>query len=212
MSGVMTLGAYSLLAFSSIFVIVDSIGVIPSFLAMTPGNTPEERIRMARLACWVATGVLLFFSVSGMTIFKLFGITLPAFQIAGSLLLLIIAYDMLQARRSTVQETESEKEAGTIKEDIAITPLAVPMLAGPGAITTTILMRNRAENAFHVLVLLAAIVVVGYISYVILKLAARGSQWLSPIAIKIITRLMGLLLAAVAVQFILNALAELKVL
>ena len=208
----MTLGAYSLLAFSSIFVIVDSVGVIPTFLAMTAGNKPEERIRMARLACWVATGVLIFFSVSGMAIFKLFGITLPAFQIAGSLLLLIIAYDMLQARRSTVQETEAEKEAGTIKDDIAITPLAVPMLAGPGAITTTILMRNRAENAFHVLALLAAIVAVGYISSLILKLAARGSQWLSPIAIKIITRLMGLLLAAVAVQFILNALAELKIL
>lgn len=206
----MSLWAYTLLAFSSIFVIVDSVGTIPAFLAMTPMNTPEERIRMARLACWVSAGILLVIAVTGMTIFKLFGITLPAFQIAGSLLLLLIAHDMVRARRSAVQETVEEKEAGANKEDIAITPLAVPMLAGPGAITTTILLRNRAESVVQVFALLASIVAVCIVSYVILKLSAKGSRWLGPIAMKITTRLMGLLLAAVAVQFILNALKEIR--
>jgi multiple antibiotic resistance protein len=207
----MSTGAFILLAFSSLFVIVDSIGTIPAFLAMTPGNTPEERARMARLACTVATGILLFFSLTGMTIFKVFGITLPAFQIAGSLLLLLIALDMLRARRSTMKETIEEKEAGLTKEDIAITPLAVPMLAGPGAITTTILLRNRADSFVQVVGLLLCIVGVCFVSYIILKLAAKGSRWISPIAMKITIRLMGLLLSAVAVQFILNALKDLKI-
>jgi multiple antibiotic resistance protein len=206
----MSLWAYTLLAFSSLFVIVDSIGTVPAFLAMTAGDTPEERMRMARLACWVSAGILLFIALTGMMIFKLFGITLPAFQIAGSLLLLLIAHDMVRARRSAVHETAEEKEAGATKEDIAITPLAVPMLAGPGAITTTILLRNRAEGVVQVFALLASIVAVCIVSYVILRLAAKGSQWLGPIAMKIMTRLMGLLLAAVAVQFILNALRDLR--
>jgi multiple antibiotic resistance protein len=207
----MSTGAFILLAFSSLFVIVDSIGTIPAFLAMTPSNTPEERARMARLACTVATGILLFFSLTGMTIFKVFGITLPAFQIAGSLLLLLIALDMLRARRSTMKETVEEKEAGLTKEDIAITPLAVPMLAGPGAITTTILLRNRADSFVQVVGLLLCIVAVCFVSYIILKLAAKGSRWISPMAMKITIRLMGLLLSAVAVQFILNALKDLRI-
>lgn len=207
----MSTGAFILLAFSSLFVIIDSVGTIPAFLAMTPSNTPEERARMARLACTVATGILLFFSLTGMTIFKIFGITLPAFQIAGSLLLLLIALDMLRARRSTMKETIEEKEAGLTKEDVAITPLAVPMLAGPGAITTTILLRNRADSVVQVVSLLLCIVAVCFVSYIILKLAAKGSRWISPIAMRITIRLMGLLLSAVAVQFILNALRDLKI-
>ena len=207
----MSTGAFILLAFSSLFVIIDSVGTIPAFLAMTPSNTPEERARMARLACTVATGILLFFSLTGMAIFKIFGITLPAFQIAGSLLLLLIALDMLRARRSTMKETIEEKEAGLTKEDIAITPLAVPMLAGPGAITTTILLRNRADSVVQVVGLLLCIIAVCFVSYIILKLAAKGSRWISPMAMKITIRLMGLLLSAVAVQFILNALKDLKI-
>jgi multiple antibiotic resistance protein len=207
----MSTGAFILLAFSSLFVIIDSVGTIPAFLAMTPSNTPEERARMARLACTVAMGILLFFSLTGMAIFKIFGITLPAFQIAGSLLLLLIALDMLRARRSTMKETVEEKEAGLTKEDIAITPLAVPMLAGPGAITTTILLRNRADSIVQVVGLLLCIIAVCFVSYIILKLAAKGSRWISPMAMKITIRLMGLLLSAVAVQFILNALKDLKI-
>ena len=206
----MNLGAYTLLAFSSLFVIVDSVGTIPAFLAMTATNTPEERIRMARLACWVAAGVLLFFSITGLAIFKLFGITMPAFQLAGSFILLLVAHDMLRGRRSTVQETAEEKNAGITKDDIAITPLAVPMLSGPGAITTAIMMRGKAEGAVYVIALLLAVCLVCYLSYLTLKLAAHGAKRIGPIPMKITTRLMGLLLAAVAVQFFLNALHVLQ--
>ncbi len=206
----MTLLEYSLLATSSLLAIVDPIAVVPTFLAMTPFDTPHERIRMARLACLVTAGVMLTFAITGKYIFKLLGITLPAFQMAGSIVLLYVALDMLQARRSAVQETREEASAGTAKEDIAITPLAVPMLAGPGAITTAILLHSQADGWSQRIALYVGILLVSAVCYVILCWSAQGTRWLNPIALKIGTRIMGLLLAAVAMQFMINGLTALK--
>lgn len=205
-----SLPEFILLAIGSLFVIMDPIALIPAFLAMTPYDTPRARTQMAALACWVSAGLLLFFAVLGERIFRLFGITLASFKIAGSIVLLLIALDMLQARRSPVQETREEKDAGTAKEDIAITPLAVPMLAGPGAISTAILLRAQARDWAQQIALLACIPVVCFLCYVVLRLASHGVAWISPIAMRIATRIMGLLLVAVAVQFTLDAIAELK--
>jgi multiple antibiotic resistance protein len=202
---------FILLALSSLFVIMDPVAAVPAFLAMTPTNTPRERAEMARLASVVAAGVLVAFALAGRWIFKLLGITLPAFQIAGSIVLLLVALDMLRAQRSRVQETAEETTAGTAKADIAITPLAVPILAGPGAISTAILLERQAQGVFQEVCLLLAILVVCGATYGILRLSAHGSKWLSPIALRLATRIMGLILAAVAVQFMLNALGELKV-
>jgi len=208
----MSLIEYVLLAATSLFVIVDPVAVVPAFISMTPNDTPATRLRMARLACLVAGGVLLVFALAGRWIFRLLGITLPAFQIAGSVVLLLIALDMLQARRSKVQETSEETAAGAVKDDVAITPLAVPMLAGPGAITTALILFNQAADFAQRAALCATIVAVCFASYWILRLAVHGVQRISPIAMKISVRLMGLLLAAVAVQFAVNALRELGVL
>jgi len=201
---------YALLAFGSLFVIVDPIAAVPAFLAMTPHDSSQQRIKMARLACFVMAIVLLLFAVAGKILFRFFGITMPAFQIAASIVLLIVALDMLQAQRSRVQETTEETSAGVEKADIAITPLAIPMLAGPGAISTAILLQNQAAGVAKHVVLYASIVGVSFASYVIFRISARGAQWLNPIAIKIITRIMGLLLAAVAIQFLINGLKGLK--
>lgn len=201
----MNLPEYILLAASSLFVIVDPLATVPAFLAMTPQDTPTQRIRMARLACCVTAGVLLAFSFAGQLIFKVMGITMPAFQIAASIVLMLVALDMLRAQRSRVQETHEETRAGTEKTDIAVTPLAIPMLAGPGAISTTILLQNEAQNLPQHLALYGCIAAVSLVSYFILRLSAHGPQWLSPIAMSIATRIMGLLLASVAVQFMLNA-------
>jgi multiple antibiotic resistance protein len=204
----MTLIEYSLLAFSSLFVVVDPIAAVPAFIAMTSRDSPQTKLRMARLACLVGAGVMVVFTLAGKGIFKVLGITLPAFQIAGSLLLLRIAMDMLYARRSAAQETDEEVEAGAAKEDIAITPLAVPMLAGPGAISTALILLNQAESFDQRLALLACITVVFLSSYLIFHLSIRGARKLSPLALKLMTRLMGLLLAAVSVQFAINGLAQ----
>ncbi|GMV49159.1 NAAT family transporter [Nitrospirales bacterium NOB] len=202
----MNLLEYALFAFSSLFVIVDPIAVVPAFLAMTPRDSVAQRLRTARMACFVAAGILTVFALFGQTIFKLLGITLPAVQIAGGLILLLVALDMLRAQRSTVQATPAETEAGTGKDDIAIAPLAVPMLAGPAAISTVILLETQARTLALRAVLLGCLVLVGIASYSILAIGARGAKWLNPIADKIISRLMGLLLAALAVQFMMNGL------
>ena len=202
----MTLAEYALFAFSSLFVIVDPIATVPAFVAMTVRYSLSQRLHMARVACLVMVGVLTGFALVGQSLFNLLGITLPAIQVAGALVLLLVALDMLRAQRSAVQETAEETAAGTSKADIAITPLAIPMLAGPAAISTVILLDAQARNWTQRGVLIACVVAVGLASYVTLALGATGAKWLSPIAEKIITRLMGLLLAALAIQFLFNGL------
>jgi multiple antibiotic resistance protein len=193
-----------------LFVIIDPLATVPAFLAMTPTDTPEQRIKMARLACWVAAGVLVTFAVAGKYIFKFLGITMPAFQIAASIVLLLVALDMLRAQRSRVQETSEETAAGVEKTDIAVAPLAIPMLAGPGAISTAILLHNQAIDLVQQVALYGCILLVCFVCFLIFRLSARGARWLSPIAMNITVRIMGLLLAAVAIQFMLNAVKDLK--
>lgn len=206
----MSLIEYVLLAASSLFVIVDPLATAPAFLAMTPNDTPEQRLRTARMACSTMAVVLLVFSVAGTLLFKVFGITMAAFQIAASIVLLIIALDMLRVQRSRVQETREEKQAGAEKMDIAITPLAIPMLAGPGAISTTILLQNEAHNVPQHIALYGCILAVAVASYLIFRLAVRSAHWLNPIAMSIAIRVMGLLLAAVAIQFMLNGIKSFR--
>jgi multiple antibiotic resistance protein len=206
----MSLSEYIFLAASSLFVIVDPLAAVPSFLAMTPTDTLEQRLRMARLASCVAAGVLLAFAIAGQWIFKLLSISMPAFQLAASIVLLLVALDMLRAQRSRVQETTEETAAGVEKTDIAVTPLAVPMLAGPGAISTAIVLHDQAVNLGQRVALYVCILAVGVACYVTLRIAARGARWLSPIAMSITTRIMGLLLAAVAMQFMLRGFRELN--
>ena len=201
----MTLTEYAVLAFSSLFVIVDPIATVPAFLAMTTRDT-AQRLRMARVACLVAIGILAGFALVGRWLFSVLGITLPAVQVAGALVLLLVSLDMLRAQRSPVQETAAETAEAAMKEDVAITPLAVPMLAGPAAISTVILLDAQAASWAYRTVLLSCVALVGLASYAILALGASGAKWMTPLAEKIITRLMGLLLAALAIQFLFNGL------
>jgi multiple antibiotic resistance protein len=197
---------YAFLTFGSLFAIVDPFAAIPTFLALTSNDTQEQRRSMARTACVTCAGVMSAFALLGPTIFRLFGITLPAFQVAGGLVLLLSALDMIRAKKSALKETPEEFAEGLSKEDIAITPLAVPLLAGPGAITTSIVLAQRAATVYHKLVFFALIALVAFVTYWTLTLAAASAKKFSPTILNIMTRLMGLLLAAIGVQFILSAL------
>lgn len=197
---------YAFLTFGSLFAIVDPFAAIPTFLAMTASDTAEQRRRMARTACITCAGVMSAFALLGPAIFKMFGITLPAFQVAGGLVLLLSALDMLRAQKSPLKETPEEVAEGMSKDDIAITPLAVPLLAGPGAITTSIVLAGRATSFSHKVIFFVLIALVALLSYWTLTVAAESAKRLSSTIINIITRLMGLLLAAIGVQFILSAL------
>lgn len=202
----MSFTEYALFAFSSLFVIIDPVAVIPSFIAMTEHDSAASRERTARTACFLAFGILVAFAAAGSTIFKLFGITLPAFQIAGSIVLMIVALDMVQAKRSNVKETSEETSEGVEKHDIGITPLGVPMLAGPGAISTAILLESQTQGPVQLTTLYACMAAACAACYLVLRFAGLGAKKIGPTAIRVSTRLMGLILGAIAVQFMINAL------
>ncbi len=126
---------FFLTALLSLFALLDPIGISPFFVSMTPTNTQDEKRAMARRACWVVLLVLTFFALTGGIIFHFLGITMGAFRIAGGLILLKISLDMIEARVSLARHTWKEGEEGRKKEDIAILPLAIPLLAGPGSIS-----------------------------------------------------------------------------
>ena len=140
---------FSVLALSSIFFLVDPFAAIPSFIAITDGVDEARRKRMARKAALTCFIVLTSFALAGQLIFRMFGITLPAFEIAGGLILLLIGLDMLEARRSATQEAQGDTEEGAAKEDAGIVPLGIPMLAGPGAISSVMVLVGTVPSLWH---------------------------------------------------------------
>jgi multiple antibiotic resistance protein len=204
---------FSLLALSSIFFLVDPFAAIPSFLAITESAEPKRRKRMARKAALTCFIVLASFALGGQLIFKMFGITLPAFEIAGGLILLLIGLDMLQAKRSATQEATGDTEEASHKEDAGIVPLGIPMLAGPGAISSVMVLVGQVPSLWHweMGAILGAIAVTALVSYWVLAGAGRVRQVMGETGIRILVRIMGLLLVALAMQFFVNGLMDLGV-
>jgi multiple antibiotic resistance protein len=204
---------FSLLALSSIFFLVDPFAAIPSFLAITRSADSRRRKRMARKGAITCFIVLTSFAVAGQLIFRLFGITLAAFEIAGGLILLLIGLDMLEARRSATQETLGDAEEAAAKEDAGIVPLGVPMLAGPGAISSVMVLVGQAPSLLHweMGAILGSIAVTALISYWVLAGAGRIRQVMGETGIRILIRVMGLLLVALAMQLFINGLIDLGV-
>lgn len=200
---------FALLAPVSLFVIVNPLSTIPVFLSITPGDNEAERITTARTATIVAGGVMLFFALTGQILFSFLGITMSAFQIAGGILLFVIAFDMLRSPDAEVRITRAEREIAARKDDVAITPLAVPLLCGPGAISTVIILQTQATSFAHRSILIVAVPVVYLTFFLILMASAKGAARLSPLILRVIKRLMGLLFAAIAIQFIINGISEL---
>jgi len=200
---------FLLIAFTSIFVLVDPFAAIPAFLVMTSDSAATRRRRMAARAAWTCFIVLAVFSIAGSLIFSLFGITLPAFKIAGGIILGLIGLDMVQARRSPTKETPRDTEEGLEKEDVGIIPLGIPMLAGPGSISTVMVLVSQAANWKHSAVVFSAIALTSALSFAVLAAADRVRSFLGETGIRILTRMMGLLLTAIAVQFVLNGFRDL---
>jgi multiple antibiotic resistance protein len=199
---------FALMSAGALFAIINPLAAVPTFFAMTPSNTEAERLRMARRASTTASGVLILFAITGPRLFGIFGITLAAFQMAGGLILLLVSLDSLRARRSAVQETEEEKQEGIEKDDISITPLAIPMLSGPGAITTAILLQSKAKTPAQDVILYLLFVLMGFACYFTFRFSIKQAKQINPIAMNITTRLMGLILAATAMQFMLDGIKK----
>ena len=192
------------LIFTSILFIVDPFAVIPTFLAMTVRDTPAQRKVLARRGAWTCAITLIAFAAGGSLIFKIFGITIGAFKIAGGVLIGLNALDMVQARRSQQRETPVETAEGIQKDDIGIMPLGVPMLAGPGAISTVMVLALGSKGPLLTAAVYVSIILTALISFFVLAAASLVERRLGQTGMRILTRLMGLVLSAIAVQFIID--------
>jgi multiple antibiotic resistance protein len=202
---------FSLLALSSIFFLVDPFAALPTFLAVTAGADRLRRRGMAWKASLTAWVVLTAFAVAGKYLFQVFGITLPAFEIAGGVILLLIGLDMLEAKRSPTQESNEEREEASVKEDAGIVPLGVPMLAGPGSITSVMVLVGEVRTWWQMAAILSAILVTAVICFLVLGNSDRVARALGETGIRILVRVMGLLLVALAVQYFVNGMVDLGV-
>jgi multiple antibiotic resistance protein len=191
-----------------VFFTVDPLASIPAFLSMGAHGSPDRNRAIAKRAAWTCFLVLVVFASTGSLIFKLFGITLPAFKIAGGVLLFQIALEMLQSQRSKTQEVAAEREEGEKKEDFGITPLGVPMLAGPGAISVVMVLMGQSRAWWQAAPVFVSILITSIASYYILAAGSRLLGRLGETGVRVLMRLMGLVLAAMAVQFVLNGIAD----
>lgn len=192
-----------LIALPAVLFIVDPIGVVPLFVAMTANDPPEKCEAMAKRACLTAAGVLIFFALFGTVIFKLFGVTLSAFRVAGGLLLMLTALDMLRGKHPATKTSPEETREGSAQEDIAIVPLAMPLLAGPGAIATVmVLMAEKGGELATGAIVIGCIVITMLLAYLLLRSANLVKRVLKQTGIAILERIFGLILAAIAVQFV----------
>jgi multiple antibiotic resistance protein len=200
----------SVVSLSAIFFVVDPLAAVPFFLAMTRDAGAAERRETALRAALTAGVVLATFAVAGGFIFRVLGISIAAFKVAGGVVLLLLALDMIRTQPSRTRITAKEVEAGAGKEDVAIVPLAMPLLAGPGSIATAIVLMARAREGpwWHALPVLGAIAITAAASYVILAGAARTERVLGRTGLAIVERAAGLLLVGIAVQFMIDGVRE----
>ena len=200
---------FALTAFATAFTIIDPIGMIPLTLAATVAMPVERRPRIVDQAVLVAAIVMLVMGAVGRQLLNYLGITLPAFQIAGGILLFLIAIDMLFARPTGAKRTDEEEREAALTDNPAVFPLAIPMIAGPGTIATVLLLVSLAHGSPARLAMVAlAYGAALFITWVFMRGATRFQHLIGRTGIHVVTRVLGIILAALAVQFVLNGLGE----
>lgn len=190
--------------FSVIFAIIDPFGYVPVFIAMTRHDTEQKRRQMLKRACVAAFLFLGLFTLAGNFLLAFFGISVAALQITGGLLLLVIGFDMVRVLPGAAKISEEEETESASKEDISIVPLAIPMLSGPAALATVAVLASKAEGTLDYVAILVSIIITLGVTYLILKSAGRILKAIGVTGLHVVTRIMGLLLCAMAVQFMIN--------
>jgi multiple antibiotic resistance protein len=200
---------FGLVALSAIFFVIDPFACVPIFLTITSGDSAEQRRRTALRAAFAAWVTLCTFAVAGGLIFKAFGISLGAFKIAGGIMLLLMSIDMMRAQTSPTRTTDEEQRESAARDDIAIFPLATPILAGPGAIATVMVLMSRAAwRPVATAVVFAAVTITCVACWLMMRYAARAERVIPKTVLRAFERVMGLLLAAVAVEFIVGGVRD----
>lgn len=201
------MSSFFFVCLTTLLTIVNPIGALAPFLAMTHGESHERRARTARRAAIVSSGILAGCALLGGFVFRFYGITLPALKIAGGVLLFFVAFDMINARTSRTKSTEDEQREGAAKDEVAIFPIAIPLLSGPGAIVSVFMLSDQAHGMIEPAALYIAIGFTGIASYVTLREAHRITDRIGRIGMNVISRLMGLVLATMSAQFIIDGLS-----
>jgi multiple antibiotic resistance protein len=194
---------FAVVAFSAVFFVIDPLANVPVFLTITATNTPAQRRQIAGRAGLAAWLILSTFAAAGGLIFRAFGISLGAFKIAGGIMLLLMSIDMMRAQPSPTRITTEEQDESRARDDIAIFPIAIPMLAGPGAIATVMVLMSRAAwDPIRTPCVFGSIALSCAIAWLFMRGAARAERVLPQTLLRAFERIMGLLLAAIAVEFI----------
>lgn len=193
-----TLLPFALLCFTSFFTLTNPLGTMPVFLTMTNGMSDDERKTIVRRATIVSFITLMVFTFSGQFLFKFFGISTNGFRIAGGIIIFTIGFDMLQARYSKAKLKDDEVK--TYVNDISITPLAIPMLCGPGAIANGIMLMEDANALIKKILLVSVIASVYFITFLILRASTRLNKYMGETGNNVMMRLMGLILMVIAVE------------
>ena len=195
----------------NLFLIIDPVGCLPLFITITKSNTPAQRRKMILKATIIAFFVLSFFAIVGKPLLDYFGIGIPAMKIAGGILLFIIGIEMLYGRVSRTETTEKEEKEAIRKQDVSVTPLAIPLLAGPGAITAVMLFTGSAVGFSGVMLVILAIFLVLAIAYILLRLSGVILKYSGQLGVTVAARVMGLLLVFMASQLVVDGLGLLGI-
>lgn len=204
----MDIGLY-IPAFVTLFVVIDPFGLAPLFVALTQGMSARQRRAIALRACLVAVALLTLFGLAGEAVLNFLGISMPAFRIAGGILLFLTALDMLFQRRAARRQGQADPEEG--HGDPSVFPLAIPLIAGPGAIASMILLTGQEVGLPHLLAIHAVMALVLACVLTLFLMATPLERLLGPTGIGVVTRLLGMLLAALSVQFVIDGLRDLQV-
>lgn len=187
-----------------LFIIVDPLAGIPIFLAITPNKSKVQRRATARRSCVIAFIVIIFFLLAGPYLLNYFGIKTSAVRICGGILLFLIALELLHGRATSTGTTSREERLAEEKEDVSVTPLAIPLLAGPGAIATTLIFAGRATDMWSLLVLCEGAAIVFALTYLFFYWADELGKMVGALGMKIVTRIAGLLLAFISAQYVID--------
>ncbi len=196
--------AFFIGAFATLFVVIDPIGLAPVFIALTQGAEAAHRRRVALRACAVAIVVLTVFALTGGTLLEFVGISMDAFRIAGGILLFITALDMLFERRTKQRDQRANEDD---QPDPSVFPLAIPLIAGPGSIASIILLTGQTATPLDFVLVLGVMIAVIFLALILFFAGPLMERLLGKIGITVITRVLGMLLAALSVQFVLDGLA-----
>jgi multiple antibiotic resistance protein len=204
MSNVTHLWAIFLGTFIGLLPIINPLSAGPTFLAITEGDSEERRREQARKGCLYMVGILVSFLIGGTFIMNFFGISIPGLRIAGGILLTGIGMTMLSSPKTHTQEGDEEREAARRKVDISFSPLAMPMLSGPGSIAVTLGFTSLATGWVDYIAIIAGIVCVAVITYVVLRLSGTLVKFIGPVGVNAMTKIMGFLIMCMGVQFVVN--------